>query len=634
MELVKITEISGEPAVRLDFPYNPKIIDIIKNNFNYPDRMFVTDHWTLHKKHINRFLDIMKSEGILINLSPRLQEALSLNSIGLTKDEELQAKHYKATSPSYLVRKNLDTKYLDMPLEIYDYQKVSLDFAIKRNGRLFIADDMGIGKTAQAIAISLHYRQDFPVVVIAQSSLLYNWKKEYEKFTRIEDNQINVLKGKKKIRGQVVIVSYDYAHKNKDKLSQFLGVKGIVIIDEAHNIKNKDSQAAPSNVELANLAKRAVIMTGTPFLSKPIEAWTLLKSVHSNFYAWRDYKEFAERYCQGGLREIKTQQNGRQVVRKIYYDAGASRILEFHNMIRDNVMLRRLKTDKGILDDLPDKARFTQFFETNDKNNEYNLLVDKIVGVIEDNADIKDRDRLKTIIYSELGEEGKKQILQMYSQAGVSKVDSVNEWINNWIEQDNKYLEEKVLMSDESEKGKLIVFGHHKEFIANVTENLEKLKKKFDFEFLKIDSDISSMSKRFEMAERFQNDEKVRVIVLSIKVASVGLNLTSASDTLFGEIPWTPSIAQQAECRSYRNGQKHNTSFYYAISNNKIDTVLWNIISHKSKVLSSMVDGGYGDEMETEFNDNDLFDSIIIETIDDYFNGNIKINKEDKVDED
>lgn len=622
MEVVNIKEISGEPAVRLDFPYSEKIINFIKDSIHHSERRFSKDHWVIHKRRVVDFISSLKSMGVSIRLSPVLQNALKLSGNGLTELEVSKMKHYKRTSPSYRVKKDINTDYLGMKLGIYNYQKSSLDFTLKRNGRVFIADDMGIGKTAQAIAIALHYRSDFPVIVIAQASLLFNWKKEFAKFTHIDPDDVNVISGKKKIKGKVIIISYDFAHKNYNRLSQYIGVKGIVIIDEAHNIKNKDAQKTPSIIKLSNMAKRCVVMTGTPFLSRPVESWTLLKCIQPNFYAWDNYNKFTERYCEGHLKQIKTYgKNGKEIIRKIYYDGGASNIIEYHNMIRDSVMIRRLRSDKGMLEDLPEMQRYTQHFELNDKA--FNVLDDTIKKVrdIIDNKhkEIGDnRDLMKSVIYGELGEEGRSKILEAYRYSGISKIGSINEWIENWIE--NDYYDSDVdYIEGGKRKGKLIIFGHHKEFISAVEEHLKKLQKGKSFKYIKVDSSVSNLEKRFELGETFQKDDEFRIALLSIKVASVGLTLTAASDILFGEFPWTPAIAQQAEARAHRNGQENKVSCYYAIADNKIDGALWNLISFKSELSSSMIDGGLGDEMETSFNDKDMIDSLIMSEIDIYY---------------
>ena len=627
MEVINFKEIVGRPAARLDFKYNEKIINLIKGNIPASDRMFNKDHWIIHKKQISPFVEIVKKNGISIRLSPLIQSVLRLNAIGLNESEALKMSHYKRHNPSYRIKTVMDTSYLGMKLDIYDSQKSSLDYAIKRNGRVLIADDMGIGKTAQAIAIALHYRSDFPVVILAQASLLYNWKKEFLKFTNIDEREITILSGKKKIKGSILIVSYDYAHKNNRRLSQYLGVKGIVIIDEAHNIKNKDANKTPSIMELSSIAKRCIVMTGTPMLSRPVESWSLLKCVHPKYYVWEDYHKFCERYCEGHLKKIKTyDKNGKERIRKIYYNSGASNILEYHNKIRDSVMIRRLKSDKGMLDDLPEMQRFTQHFELNDKSfNALDSIIIKIRDFIAENYQSCNNNRslLKSMIYGHLGEDGKKHILEAYRFSGISKIGAINEWVENWLESDDYDGTEDSSVDIEggtkSGRGKLIIFGHHKEFISAIEENLKKLQKTRPFKFVKIDSDSGSLEKRFQLGEDFQDDPSIRISLISIKVGSVGLTLTEASDILMGEMPWTPAIALQAECRAFRNGQKNKVSVYYPIADNKIDGVLWNLISFKSVLSSAMIDGGLGDEMETSFNTDDLVDNLIISEINEFY---------------
>lgn len=600
MELVKIRHHpSNSNEVLLEYGFSEKLNAICKSEIGGARFNPEFTCWVINDDRLDKAIHIFKSKRISINISEDIQKEFNLNAQGKTKEEEQQLIDMKKNHPSYAINDpEFNQDPLNLKLNLYNYQKAGVTYGINKNGRFLLGDDMGLGKTPQGIALASHYRRDWPVVVLAPSSLLFNWKKEFMTWMDLKEEDITVIKkGKQMPKGKITIASYDYAQKKCDRIKEYLGVRGVLIVDEAHNMKNNKSKRTEAIISIAHASKRAIIMSGTPFLNKPIEIWPLLYAINPAHPEWKDYNEFAIKYCEGKVIKIKN--------KRIFSVQGASQIEEFHELVRNELMVRRLKTDEGVLDQLPDKVRVTQYFETDEKYSEnINMLVNKLRENIRiyhklTNGNIKD---IKKNLFKDLSASVEEDVFEAYRLAGMAKVEMINDWINDKLEGGIE---------------KLIIFGHHKDFLSAIQDHLDKKKIKY----IKIDGSVTKEN-RFKYTESFQSDPTIQIALLSINAASVGLTLTAASHVLIGEIPWTPALAQQAECRAHRNGQNSEVTCYYAIANGTFDGALWNMISRKSSILSSMLDGGFGDEMDSKLDATDIIDAVISEVDEEIRNEN------------
>lgn len=152
---------------------------------------------------------------------------------------------------------------------------------------------MGLGKTIQAIAIAVYYKADWPLLIICPSSLRLNWSNEFAKWVPeigYWDIKI-IMKGKDIPNSLVNIVSYDLAHKMKLEQRSF----GVIIADESHYLKNPDTIRAKTIVPILQKAKHAILLTGTPALSRPIELFSQLQALGCPIF--NSAKAFGQRYC-------------------------------------------------------------------------------------------------------------------------------------------------------------------------------------------------------------------------------------------------------------------------------------------------------------------------------------------------
>ncbi|CAN0026743.1 unnamed protein product, partial [Hapterophycus canaliculatus] len=237
------------------------------------------------------------------------------------------------------------------------FQKQGIEFVLKKEGRAMIADEMGLGKTIQAISCAAAYESEWPLLIVSPSSARYHWEHELLKWLdedSITKQQIMVVcKSKQDLdrsNTKVVIISYELVRRMLSFWEELdLFNFGVVVCDECHYLKNQRAARTKAIVPLATKARRAILLSGTPALSRPSELFTQLNLLSAS--TWASFRDFGKRqaqYCSG--------KKGKGKKGKFGVDfSGASHIAELHALLGATVMVRRLK--KNILKHLPPKQR-------------------------------------------------------------------------------------------------------------------------------------------------------------------------------------------------------------------------------------------------------------------------------------
>jgi uncharacterized protein (DUF3820 family) len=228
---------------------------------------------------------------------------------------------------------------------LLQFQIEGVMFGIGRGGRCLLADEMGLGKTVQALAIAACFRCDWPLLVVCPSSLRLNWKHEFERWLPGEEVMV-MLTGlevdallSNVTLPPATIISYDLLASRRG--SRLLGRWGFLILDESHYIKNPKSLRSKACLPLIGAARRALLLSGTPALSRPAELFTQLSSLQPQMFSSR--RAFEDRFC-----DRKPGRFGVDV-------SGASNLAELNMVLGHTVMIRRLKRD--VLTQLPHKRR-------------------------------------------------------------------------------------------------------------------------------------------------------------------------------------------------------------------------------------------------------------------------------------
>ncbi|WP_210498580.1 DEAD/DEAH box helicase [Vibrio crassostreae] len=568
------------------------------------------NRWEGSISQLGSIIELVKNAGLYLKLSKECQKLTGVNEFGLTQ-EELEAKRHEWDGhPSYISETPEDFDPDDYGFRYgatpYPYQAAGIDYGVKvANGRCIIADQMGLGKTLQSIAIASYYRDSWPLVVVAPASLLYNWKKELLTWLDwLEDSDIYVMGStSERPKGLVTICSYHYIHANLPLLKEYMNTRGTVIFDEAHSIKNAKSLRGGAGVELAHHAKKCLMVTGTPILSRPIEMFSLLHSVDP--IEWDDEEEFARRYCEGHWSELPNKT-------RIWYDKGSCNLDELMRRSRDMCMVRRLKKD--VLSQLPPKRRYPITLNTCTNDNSMDEFMEAVKSISVPIL-MKNGFNLKgtvTQLRSKMSSGSGDRIFEAYEKSGIAKTPQIVSYISDQL--------------DSNPDEPLIIFVHHQKVLKEIEDSLVKTFPKL--EYIKIDGKVADKKKRFDMAEHFQSNPDCKVALLTIGAASVGLTLTKSSRVIMAQMPWTPSISLQAEDRAHRIGQTEDVDIIYLLGNNGFDDYLWSMLVRKSDASNEALDGIDGELFEAsddmdDFSSDDLLTSLVEVIIEDVRSGAI-----------
>ena len=434
------------------------------------------------------------------------------------------------TSDNSKRKKTINDLPKKLRTNLYPFQKEGIQFGIDHHCRFLIADEMGVGKTIQAIALCYLYKENWPVLVICPGSVKYNWKNEIMRWLGIKSSKIVIInKSKQKTPKdiQVYIISYDMARRIHRKIPSL--ASGILILDECHNIKNKDALRTKCILPIAKKTKRLILLSGTPILSRPLEGFTILSCLRPDIFY--NFYPYGERYCNPILTKFGVNWSG------------ASNTKELHFIFK-SLMIRRLK--KEVLHQLPPKQR-TKFEIECDKT-----IIQKIKN------------------HYNKGKEYRLSMAEIYKLTGLAKMKGITAYINDLIEAEVKFL----------------IFAHH----YVVMNAIERLLMKHKVDYIRIDGNVNGQE-RFKLVEHFQTNENCMVALLSINAASTGLTLTAASLVVFAELTWTPAIMIQAEDRVHRIGQEDNrVDVYYLYGKDTLDEYIFSKLDQKLLIVSTTLD--------------------------------------------
>jgi SWI/SNF-related matrix-associated actin-dependent regulator 1 of chromatin subfamily A len=422
------------------------------------------------------------------------------------------------------------------PLE---HQKEAVQKLVE-NKKFILADDMGLGKTTSTIIASLESGSK-KVLIICPATLKINWKREIENYS---DKSIYIAESKNfSTEADYVIINYDiiknfHDPKKKDD-SQVLAAKfDLVIIDEAHYIKNATAQRTKLINDIIKNTERIWLLTGTPMTSRPIDYFNLLSIIDSPVA--KNWMAYAIRYCSGYQFNVGG--------RKVWNVTGASNLEE----LRDRTLgltLRRLK--ENVLD-LPDKIITPVYLRLKSKSYE------NVMGEYYDWYDKNpDESKSLTVQFSKLT-----KVRQIIAD---EKIAQTIELAENIIEQDKK----------------VIIF-------CNFTDSLNKITEHFGKAAVKLDGSMSKPNRQ-NSVDQFQDNPKVKVFVGNIKAAGVGITLTAAEAVIMNDLSFLPSDHAQAEDRAYRYGQKNNVLVYYPIFENTIEGIIYDILNNKKQVIATVM---------------------------------------------
>ncbi|NXN32639.1 SMAL1 protein, partial [Nycticryphes semicollaris] len=479
--------------------------------------------------------------NFLLEDYPKLMEVLlSFVSVEVEPLPEAVIKTFAAqiqrsTSETDIPDADLSAVDPEIVMSLMPFQQEGVNFAISRNGRLLLADDMGLGKTLQAICIAAYYRKEWPLLVVTPSSVRFTWAEAFHRWLpSLSPGSTNVIvTGKDNLTASLInIISFDLLSKMDKQLKNTFQV---VIIDESHFLKNMKTARCRAAMPLLKAARRVILLSGTPAMSRPAELYTQIAAVQPAFFP--QFHSFGLRYC-----DAKKMPWG-------WDYSGSSNLTELKILLKESIMIRRLKSD--VLSQLPAKQR--------------KMVVVAPEGIsAKTKAVLADEAKKMTKGYDSKQQE-KEALLLFYNRTAEAKIHSVVEYILELLERGND---------------KFLVFAHHKIMLDAIVAELEKK----HVEYIRIDGSTPS-AERQSLCQKFQFSEKQVVAILSLTAANMGLTLSAADLVVFAELFWNPGVLIQAEDRAHRIGQTSSVNVHYLVAKGTADDYLWPMIQEKIEVL-------------------------------------------------
>jgi len=437
---------------------------------------------------------------------------------------------------------------------LYPFQYVGVHFAQLAGGRCLIGDDMGVGKTIQAIAYIALNTEQLPALVVCPASVKYNWAKECRAW--LPNMTVEVLEGRKGAtpEADIIVCNYDIISGRKDALID----RGfnIVVCDESHYLKNIKAKRTEATLEVAKESESVLCLSGTAVTNRPSEFFTTLNLLRPNEFP--SFFPYGQRYCDG----YNTGWG--------WDFSGASNTDELHARTRD-FCIRRLKQE--VLTELPDKVR-------------------TIMDIQPSKADLKRYSDLHRAwmedyeMHQNHGTLPAGFVLNMLTalrhECGLIKVPSTVAYIKEHYDITN---------------GKpLVVFAHHTDVLKGCVEALRADKDR-NWRIGGITGDMPAQ-KRQSNVEAFQAGQ-MDVLFCSTIAAKEGITLTAANTAVFVEREWVPGWEEQAEDRVYRIGQESDSvhAVYLSVAKT-IDEKFNAVIEEKRKVVKAVLDGGDMEERE------------------------------------
>lgn len=504
-------------------------------------------------------------------ISFELDEALEDTLQGLQSQEKIQ----EAENPTHLKG------------QLRNYQKNGLAWLLMQESlglNPCLADDMGLGKTIQLIALLLKERQDArsgcpPTLLIAPTSVLSNWQREVEKFAPslkcLIHHGPDRLQEREKFESVIddadlVVTSFALARSDKEMFKKIHWHR--VMVDEAQNIKNPRSAQAKAVFSFP--ATHRIAVTGTPIENRLLDLWSLFHFLNPGYLG--SLSQFKKAY----ETPIQRQSNAR-----------LSRQLQ--QLVRPFI-LRRLKTDKSIIQDLPDKVEQKVYCNlTKEQASLYEAVVKDVEEQIQESEGIQRRGlMLSTLMKLKQICNHPAQFLQdgsIFAESRSHKLTRMNEMVEEAL----------------NESDSMLIFSQFTE-VGGQLEALLRKRHECPVYYL---HGGTNRKRRDKMIESFQSPESPpSIFVLSLKAGGVGITLTQANHVFHFDRWWNPAVENQATDRAYRIGQEKTVFAHKMVVLGTLEERIDDMIETKQALADNIV--GVDEDWLTEM-DNDSFRELI-----------------------
>ena len=508
-------------------------------------------------------LDLSKDEIINGNVSIPKYRAFYINSLKENKYKSITTNYsFDKFINDFLKYKNTNIKFDNHDDKtLRDYQKDGVKWLYtlyKCDLGGILADEMGLGKSIQTISFIkqiLSKKKDAKIMIVCPTSLVYNWKKEFDKFAK-ELKYVTVSESKEKRleiikdfdKYNIFITSYGLIRNDNDEYED--KTFELCVIDEAQAIKNYQANMTREVKKIK--ARTKIALTGTPIENSVLELWSIFDFIMPGYL--NSIMKFKEKF---GIKDFD--------------DDSLEKIKELNYLIKPFI-LRRKKKD--VSKELPDKVENNVYLELPD--------VQKALYVKELNTCKKEMDEL---IKSEGFSKARFKILQLLTKLRQICVDPSVMYENYKYESIKVEKLVEIVKDYIAENHKILIFSSFKRVIENVQKRFDKEK----ISNYLIAGDVTG-KKRMELVDKFNGDD-TSCFLITLKSGGTGLNLTSADIVIHLDVWWNPQVENQATDRAHRIGQKNKVTVIKMITKGTIEERIIELQDKKKMLSDNLIEG-------------------------------------------
>lgn len=531
----KAQKVNGDYSIFATFEYDATLVDVFRN---LPSKWWHADVKTWEVPLTKLPTLLAKMQNYEVNIFGQY--------VQMEKKTTKAPKNFK-----------FKTKPFEHQLEAFQY---GLD-----NDRWLLGDEMGLGKSKQAIDIAIAKKLErnykHCLIICGVNGLKWNWKQEIgihsdetgyilgqrgnkigsntDKFNDVLDLEHN---------DNYFIITNVESLRNEDICNALVskckaGIINMIVCDEVHKMKNPSSQQGKAFLKLQ--AETMIAMTGTPLMNAPFDLYIILKwlGVERNaFYSFK--KHYGEFGGYGG-----------------YECIGYKHLDELQEQL-DSIMLRRLK--KNVLD-LPDKTYIDEYVELTPKQAViYREVTSEIMANI---------DQIK------MDSNPLAQLIRLRQATGYTGILSSTVQESAKLDRMEELVEEAV-----NDGKKVVIFSNWTDMTHEIEKRLATYKK------IVITGETKD-NDRQNLVNAFQNDPTVKVAIGSTGAMGTGITLTAGTVEIFLDEPWNKALKEQAVDRCYRVGTKENITVYTLLTHGTIDERIHQIVEKKGAMADALVDG-------------------------------------------
>jgi SWI/SNF-related matrix-associated actin-dependent regulator 1 of chromatin subfamily A len=502
----------------VSMPYNPTLMAKFKYEVDGRKWNGEEKWWEFPAVHLPKAFTVFGEQNIKCD-----DKVLKLLEKLKDRREELDEIRVKEDDKNFTIA--------GMQLELYGYQKIGVKFLERADGRALIADAPGLGKTAQAIGYAQH--KNLKTIIVCPLSVVVNWQREIKKFTGKEATIWDSKHYYGKLNAQFHIVHYDAVSKVvTDLRNQNFD---LLVCDEATYLKNRQTIRAKSILGSYKerrkypgiKTKYCIFLTGTPVMSRPIEAFALLNFLDKDRF--NNFFHFTQRY--GG------------------WKGDAPRNLQdLHDRTKD-LVIRRKK--EQILTELPAKQRNDLYVElTKAEQKEYQELLREIFGKWKvEKPTIGHMPKIQEFLIDK-------------------KIPRLLEMVDEFLDNDKPIL-----------------------IFSNYLKPLKFLAEHYGNKSALLTGEMNSKDRQVAIDRLTKGEAKVGLFSLMAAGMGIDGLQKQIDTVVFLNMDWTPANHEQAEDRTHRIGQKSQVQVYYMVCVDTIDEYMRDILKEKQQVADLVVDG-------------------------------------------